>query len=97
MDVYENGKKLDELTADISDPQRAVGEWSEASPAILVIDSDAPSLDERQGLLQRRQLGSAVPQGVPRLLPDIRVLGKVFEPRVLGSGEATSRSRNDDR
>lgn len=89
MYVYEDGKVLPELTLQLDYP--AVGsDWSEARPAILAIDRDAPLPDDRQRWRQQRQRGDSPSQTPTRVLPDIRVLSQLVEPNMYWEEEDPS-------
>jgi len=82
VEVYEDGGKLDDLSTTVGLPSRNPGNWtgSEATPAILIIDADAPSPDARQGLIQQQRFGRRKDMGGETLnsLPDIRYLAAYF-------------------
>jgi hypothetical protein len=72
--VYEDGRLCEDLcrNAQITTSWRT---WSEANPAILIIDTDAPSFEER-----RKWLGRGPTSGQAELggLPDLRYLPEFF-------------------
>ncbi len=74
ISVHEDGELCEDLSREvgISNP---VDDWSEANPAILIIDSDAPTPDDRQRMIG---LVRGKTDGGPRRLPDIRFLSEFF-------------------
>lgn len=81
IDVYHDGRLLDDLSGDtLSWPRGNYWEWNEGAPGILVIDPRAPSMDERERLLQVMQGQS--PKAAEALynekLPDFRNLVRRF-------------------
>lgn len=77
--VYEDGRFLKDLSDNIGVPSRGYYEWSEALPAVLIIDSDAPDMDARLRLIQQSQFRRNR-ELQPRKLPEIRGLGAYFPP-----------------
>jgi hypothetical protein len=57
IQVYEDGELLDDLSLTVGIAMRNVNQWSEAIPAILIIDAEAPGWDQREQWLARGQLG----------------------------------------
>jgi hypothetical protein len=78
--VYEEGELLKDLSETyLQSSQSYYGESSEAIPAILIIDADAPSHDARDELLRLRSLsGGSAPGTAAPLLPDLRQLPPYF-------------------
>jgi len=89
VEVYEDGVKLDDLSTTVGIPSRNRGfwTWSEAIPAILIIDDDAKTHDERQGVVLQRRFGRSKPKGgeTANDLPDVRYLAAYF-PNLDASG-----------
>ena len=79
--VYEDGVLLKDLSAlSLSVTAGAVyAEPSEAMPAILMIDADAPSRDMREQLVRNRNVATAAqPRPATARLPDLRQLPVSF-------------------
>jgi len=75
VEVYEDGVRLRDLCDSIGVPMRSGGyEWSEATPAVLIIDADAPGRDQRNTLVQQGRFGAARRTNPEKNLPDIRYL-----------------------
>ncbi len=85
--VYEDGRLLEDLSASqgMGIGVRAYREASEALPAILIVDADAPSPDVRQQLVQARAVNPAAGAGLPPKLPDLRCLVTLLPEREGGS------------
>ncbi len=76
IEVYEDGQRLKDMSAEAGIPRRNTGNWrnwSEATPTILIVDSDAPPNANRQHNLRSAQLEARGAEEVNRL-PDIRYL-----------------------
>jgi hypothetical protein len=81
IEFYEDGKHLEDLTGFGSMGNVAGYGWTEASPAMLFIDRDAPARSLRQShIATLRQAGS---QGDSRTLPDVRGLAEIYPPHDL--------------
>jgi hypothetical protein len=81
VDVYEDGRLLDDLSGDhLSWPRGQYWNWNEATPCVLVVDSKAPTRNDREILLQLWQgKGEAeVDKHYSEKLPDIRNLLRQF-------------------
>ncbi|MBC8869140.1 MAG: hypothetical protein H8E44_06965 [Planctomycetes bacterium] len=83
VEVYEDGEELKDLTAEASLSGRNQWNWwswSEATPAILIVDSDAPPDAERRRRMSMPQLSSPESLGVSDVnhLPDIRCLAALY-------------------
>ncbi len=76
--VYEDGQLLEDLSTSVGMGigMRAYNYPSEALPAILIVDSDAPPPDARELLIQQRTLNPASrgDANAPRQLPDVQRL-----------------------
>jgi hypothetical protein len=82
VSTYEDGQLLTDLSGSTGNSTRLYAESSEAVPAILIVDSDAPTRDARE-----RQLRQSAPGGLPgdqsvgaHRLPDVRRLVTLFPP-----------------
>jgi len=99
VEVFEDGWKLDDLSPESGIPipsPRGHSTWSEATPAILIVDSDAPPNANRQQNLGLPRPSPASPEDVRRL-PDIRHLAALYpnlnisnDPSFFRFGERTS-------
>ena len=82
MEVYENGALHDDLSGDALSWPRGnyYGNWNEGTPGILLIDSRAPKLKERDALQQvlQGQNEAAAKKLYDEKLPDIRNLVRRF-------------------
>lgn len=90
ISVYEDGQLLEDLTASMGMALRAYNEHSEALPAILIVDADAPAPDVREQMVQQRTLKPPSGGGdAPRQLPDVQclltVLPEVDQNRSYGA------------
>ncbi|MCL4204340.1 MAG: hypothetical protein KJ000_17795 [Pirellulaceae bacterium] len=74
VEVYEGGERLEDLWETVSFNTGGGYQWSESTPAILIIDRDAPPRDRRTTLVQRAQFGGKRETPVEQNLPDIRPL-----------------------
>jgi hypothetical protein len=98
IDVYEGGYKLKDLSVNnIGLPRTNYWNWTEASPAVLVIDSDVPVGPQRDVLISKFK-GSGQDTNPTHLLPDLRNLMRIF-PENQFSGQmltaAESKSSSD--
>src|SRR5205085_192461 len=53
IDVYKDGRLLDDLSGDQLSWPRAQHYWNESTPCVLVIDSKAPTFNDRELMLQK--------------------------------------------
>ncbi len=86
--VFEDGRRCDDLSEYMVPSSRGYREWSEASPAILFIDSDAPI-----GGGTQRFVATGTKATQPEKLPDIRALAMLF-PYMLSNGALTPEELN---
>jgi hypothetical protein len=78
MEFYEDGRKLEDLSYQGGMMTAGNYGWSEASPAMLFIDRDAPPRALRPGrIADLRQAGSKADS---HLLPDVRGLAEIYAP-----------------
>lgn len=98
VDVYEGGYKLNDLsTSSIGLPRSNYWNWTESSPAVLVIDSKVPLRPLRDALISKFK-GAGQDKNPTHLLPDIRNLMRIFpENQFAGQmlSEAESKTSSD--
>ena len=81
IEVYEDGELLEDMSSKaVGIPTRNRRQLTEAAPAILIIDADAPGLDDGSpGFRPGASPGPTPPGGQPTpQLPDIRFLNGMF-------------------
>ena len=82
IEVYEDGELLEDMSSKaVGIPTRNTRQSTEAAPAILIIDADAPGLDARESRIATGgpSPGPTPPGGQPTpQLPDIRFLNGMF-------------------
>jgi len=85
LEVYEDGQRHDDLSGDhLAWPRAGNAHWNEPTPGILVIDSKAPTADQREILLTTLQASGIaavkkLPQSDEVRAPDIRNLLRSFQ------------------
>lgn len=78
VETFEGGDRLPDLSQDyVGWPNNNYWQWSEALPAILVIDADVPTRAVRDNQIALYQ-ATAVDNARTYLLPDVRTLAWVF-------------------
>jgi hypothetical protein len=74
IDTFEGGEKLKELSSDsMGFPNTHGGDWTEARPALLFIDSHVPPRDDRLDLVKAFE-ATAIDSSPTYTLPDVRSL-----------------------
>lgn len=98
--TYEDGYELEDLATSYGIPVRSNYEWSEAVPAVLFIDSDAPTPDDREAIIRRlRSQGSRDNGGdAKNTLPDIRHIAGYYAntPYFGNFNVGNNRAMDDD-
>ena len=80
VSVYEEGRRLKELSATTGIPRRAQSwGWTEAYPTMLFIDSDAPT-PNKQGVIVNQIQAQGSGAKATNKLPNIRRLARFFAP-----------------
>ena len=75
IDTFEGGRRLDELCGRVNiAANTGRHSWSESTPAVLFIDSDAPTLNLREQLVDSAGQGNKTPFSGRYQLPDVRGL-----------------------
>jgi hypothetical protein len=99
IDVYEDGRMHDDLSGDsLSWPNGNNWNWNEGTPSVLAIDARAPTLNQREALLQvlRGQGEAAAKKLYDEKLPDIRNLVRRFHENNQQTGSYVTDQRSKE-
>jgi hypothetical protein len=84
--TYEDGRRRDDLSADVGLVWSGNSEWSEAAPTMLFLDSDLPRGGRGARLVATRAAPNSKRAKRPELLPDVRTIASLFVTENAGNG-----------